>query len=142
MKTKPENKVQNEVVEENQNLTKVEAAQNEVEKLKALMDEAKKKLAEAKKANQKSRPVRLSTFTLTVVDSRDSKSEGQFITKSDVHYVAEKAGIDLLVESLKANEANNSSVYRIYKTQKADPNKSLLVSQLYVDWETRQIVID
>lgn len=141
-------KTKNMETEKTQNLTTLDAAQLEVNKLKEMMAEAKKKLAEAKKANSKSRPVRLSTFMLTVVENKDADEVGEVVMKSDVHYCTEKAGIDILVDSIKeSNEdesrAKNEYVYRIYKIRKADDaGNPKLVSQMYVDWETKQVVID
>lgn len=111
----------------------VDEATKELEELKAKMTEVKQKLAEAKKANQKSRPVRMSTFVLKVAGSSEQ------ISKSDVHYCIEKTALDILVECIKANEV--STKYEIYKKSKADDSKELLIETLWIDEETKQIVI-
>ena len=120
----------------------VTTAQNEVERLSAMMKEAKAKLAAAKKANQKSRPVRLSTFTLTVAETKGTEDYGTFLSKSDVHYCTEKNAIDILTDSIKTEE-NTTWFYKVWKTNKADSKtQPQLVEQLWIDQETKQIVIE
>lgn len=115
--------------------TAIDLAAAELAEAKAKMAEAKKKLAEAKKATIKSRPVRLSTF---IVRTNGGET---FITKSDVHYCAEKAAIDILTESIKNNEENDY-IYIIWKQNKADESNAIIVEKLWIDKETKQIVIE
>lgn len=117
----------------------VSQAAKELEELKAKMAEAKAKLAAAKKATTKSRPVRMSTFVVRVCLNREDV--GEVMTKSDVHYCAEKAAIDVLTEDTKAGQ-KNEYVYKICKRSKADEANELVVELLWIDQETNQIVIE
>lgn len=123
----------------------VDQAAAELEELKAKMAEAKRKLAEAKKATTKSRPVRMSTF---IVQACQTKAEatlgmGEQMFKSDVHYCAEKAAIDVLAEDIKCGQ-RNEYLYAIIKRGKADTEgaNDILVETLWIDQETNQIVIE
>lgn len=136
------------IVEPKQELSAVDEAAAELEALKAKMAEAKAKLAAAKKANTKSRPVRLNTFVVLVCQDKAYAyaAIGEEMFKSDVHYCAEKAAIDVLAEDLKVGQANNY-VYAIVKRSKSvneagEPETEKVVSLLYIDAETQQIVID
>lgn len=117
----------------------VDQATKEIEELKAKMAEAKKKLAEAKKANTKSRPVRMSTFIVRV--SEDREGDGAQLIKSDVHYCAEKAAIDVITEDIKCGTKNNY-IYTIWKQSKSDESNAFIVERLWIDPETSQIVIE
>lgn len=121
----------------------VDEATKELEELKAKMAEAKKKLAEAKKANTKSRPVRMSTFVVRVCLSKTAAiiGEGEQMFKSDVHYCAEKAAIDVLAEDIKCGQ-KNEYVYAICKRSKANEENEVVVELLWTDQETNQIVIE
>ena len=74
---------------------------------------------------------------------------GEYVDKSDVHYCAEKIAIDCLTE-LRAegnNDEDKSKVYLINKVSKetdenGEPKESILISKLYLDLETNQIIID
>lgn len=116
----------------------VDQAARELEELKEKMAEAKRKLAEAKKANTKSRPVRLSRFVVRAVNDEVSTE----VSKSDVHYCAEKTAIDLLNGSLKEGTPSKTK-YEIWKQPKAEnADSGLLVETLWIDTETNQIVIE
>lgn len=121
----------------------VDQATKELEELKAKMAEAKKKLAEAKKANTKSRPVRMSTFVVRVCLNKTQAiiGEGEQMFKSDVHYCAEKAAIDVLAEDIKCGQ-KNEYIYAICKRSKADEENEVVVELLWTDLETNQIVIE
>lgn len=121
----------------------VDEAARELEELKAKMAEAKKKLAEAKKATTKSRPVRMSTFVVRVCLDKTKAiiGEGEQMFKSDVHYCAEKAAIDVLAEDIKCGQ-KNEYVYAICKRSKANEEEETVVELLWTDPETNQIVIE
>jgi hypothetical protein len=121
----------------------VDEAARELEELKAKMAEAKKKLAEAKKATTKSRPVRMSTFVVRVCLNKTAAiiGEGEQMFKSDVHYRAEKAAIDVLAEDIKCGQ-KNEYVYAICKRSKANEDMETVVELLWTDTETNQIVIE
>lgn len=123
----------------------VDQAAAELEELKAKMAEAKRKLAEAKKANTKSRPVRMSTFIVQVCQTKAEAiaGVGEQMSKSDVHYCAEKAAIDVLAEDIKCGQ-RNEYFYAIIKRGKADTEgvNDILVETLWIDQETNQIVIE
>lgn len=121
----------------------VDEATRELEELKAKMAEAKKKLAEAKKATTKSRPVRMSTFVVRVCLSKTTAiiGEGEQMFKSDVHYCAEKAAIDVLAEDIKCDQTNEY-VYAICKRSKANEGEETVIELLWIDQETNQIVIE
>ena len=111
-----------------------------------LMEKAKKAAIEAKEAAKKaksftSRPVRKCTFEVAC--------NGDFVTKSDVHYCAEKAAIDALMEIRATVESDhwNEYGYSIHKVSKETnengmPVSSIEISQLYIDKTTGQIVIE
>ncbi len=121
----------------------VEAAEKELAALKEQVAEAKRKLAEAKKATTKSRPVRMSTFVVLICQSKAEAEAGvgEQMFKSDVHYCAEKAAIDVLAECIKC-EQKNDYFYAIIKHSKADDNQDKHVETLWIDAETNQIVIE
>lgn len=117
-----------------------------MEKAKKAAIEAKKAAIEAKEAAKKaksftSRPVRKCTFEVAC--------NGDFVTKSDVHYCAEKAAIDALMEIRATVESDhwNEYGYSIHKVSKetnedGTPVSSIEISQLYIDKTTGQIVIE
>lgn len=141
----------NEIKVENSQLgTLAEKAKNEADELMAKAKEAakaaKEAAKEAKEAAKKakaftSRPVRKSTFE--VRDGQDN-----IIAKSDVHYCAEKAAIDALIEVRATEDSSQWGVhkYSILKVKKEDLKEEgytgLTISQLYIDSATGQIVID
>ena len=102
-----------------------------------------------KKLNN-SRPVRLSTFQIYCVDIDDKFDKnsltGEFVKKSDVHYCAEKDAIDMVAHFLE-NCDECPYRYLLYKTSKelgedGLPKSVTLISTIYGDSETKQVVID
>ena len=102
-----------------------------------------------KKSNN-SRPVRLSTFQIYCVDIDDKFDKnsltGEFVKKSDVHYCAEKDAIDFVAHFLE-NCDECPYRYLLYKTSKelgedGLPKSVTLISTIYGDSETKQVVID
>lgn len=93
------------------------------------------------------RPVRLTTFVVQVfaLDGEEKPNKetmiGDFVTKSDVHYCAEKSAIDALNENFK-NQVTQEFGYCIYAVSKSDPKKWTLVETVYPSVETNQIVIE
>ena len=142
-----------EAAEAPQTEDKAAAAKAEAERLMAAAKEAaaaaKAAAKEAKEAAKKakafsSRPVRKSYFEVRVVDKmQDVVLEGEFVSKSDVHYCAEKTAIDCLA-SLREQFNYDEHVYLIFKVAKTDEEGAnrQLISTLYLDEETNQIVID
>ena len=98
-----------------------------------------------------SRPVRLSSFQVYCVSNDDSyKSNsltGELVTKSDVHYCAEKEAIDFVAHYLE-NCDECPYTYLLYKVSKELKNDGItpksikLVSVIYGDNDTKQVVID
>lgn len=97
-----------------------------------------------------SRPVRLATFAIYCVaigeEINTSSLSGEFVKKSDVHYCAEKDAIDLVNHYLEAM-GMCEYVYLLYKISKeknedGEPKNVILVSRIYADEETEQVVID
>ena len=137
-------------VENSQLETMAKKAKDEANELmakaKQAAEAAKKAAAEAKEAAKKakaftSRPVRKCTFEVAC--------NGDFVTKSDVHYCAEKAAIDALMEIRATVESDhwNEYGYSIHKVSKetnedGTPVSSIEISQLYIDKTTGQIVIE
>lgn len=139
--------------------TKAEKAKAEaarlMEQAKKAAQEAKAAAKEAKEAAKKakaftSRPVRKSTFDVRVCQKMaDVTLGGEYVGKSDVHYCAEKIAINCLTE-LRAegnNDEDKSKVYLINKVSKetdenGEPKESILISKLYLDLDTNQIIID
>lgn len=105
-----------------------------------------------KKSNSM-RPVRLSTFQIRVIVNEDYSRTlaettllGEFVTKSDVHYCAEKDGIDMVAHLLE-NCGNCEYTYLLYKVSKErdendEPKSFTFVSAIYGDNNTMQVVID
>ena len=96
------------------------------------------------------RPVRLSTFQIycVAIDDKFKKNSltGEFVKKSDVHYCAEKDAIDYVVHYLE-NCYECPFRYLLYKTSKelgedGNPKSVTLISTIYGDSETKQVVID
>lgn len=138
--------------------TKAEAAKAEaarlMEQAKKAAEEAKKAAKEAREAAKKakaftSRPVRKNYFEVRVCQNMAEVTlEGKFMDKSDVHYCAEKSAINALIElRAEGNDDDKSKVYLINKVSKetdenGEPKERILISKLYLDLETNQIVID
>ena len=102
-----------------------------------------------KKSNN-SRPVRLSTFQIYCVAIDDKFEEnsltGELVKKSDVHYCAEKDAIDYVAHYLE-NCDECPYRYLLYKTSKelgedGRPKSVTLISTIYGDSDTKQVVID
>lgn len=93
------------------------------------------------------RPVRMTTFVVQVyvLDGEEKPNKktmiGEFVTKSDVHYCAEKAAIDALNENFK-NQVVQEYGYCIYAVSKSNPKSWTLVEKIYPSIETGQIVIE
>ena len=104
-------------------------------------------------ANKAQRPVRLNTFQVRIIASDEFNHEiakanlvGEFETKSDVHYCAEKEAIDIVNSRIEAG-IGGEFTYLIYKVTKErhendEPKDFTLVSIVYADEETGQVVID
>ena len=100
-----------------------------------------------------SRPVRLATFQVRIVSNDDYSRTlaettllGEFMTKSDVHYCAEKEAIDIVAHYLE-NCDECDYTYLLYKVSKEldedeNPKSFTLVSAIYGDSDTKQVVID
>ena len=140
--------------------TKAEQAKAEAQRLMEQAKEAAKQAREAakqaKEAAKKakaftSRPVRKNTFEVRVCDSMaDVALGGEFMSKSDVHYCAEKDAIDALI-NLRAEASNDEDLAKVYLINKiskecdeetGEPKERILVSKLYLDPETKQVIID
>ena len=109
-------------------------------KAKEAAEIAKQAAKEAKEAAKKakaytSRPVRKSRFEVSASDS------GEIMFKSDVHYCAEKAAIDAATQ-LREQDNFEGITYFVHKVNKENENDRLLVCSVYIDPETKQIVID
>ena len=150
----PHAEVENSELESKAEKAKAEAARL-MEQAKKAAQEAKAAAKEAREAAKKakaftSRPVRKNTFEVRVCQKMaDVTLGGEYVDKSDVHYCAEKIAIDCLTE-LRAegnNDEDKSKVYLINKVSKetdenGEPKESILISKLYLDLETNQIIID
>lgn len=150
----PQAEVENSELETKAEKAKAEAARL-MEQAKKAAQEAKAAAKEAREAAKKakaftSRPVRKSTFEVRVCQKMaDITLGGEYMDKSDVHYCAEKIAINCLTE-LRAegnNDEDKSKVYLINKVSKetdenGEPKESILISKLYLDLETNQIIID
>jgi uncharacterized protein (DUF3084 family) len=121
-------------------------AKAEAEALMAQAKEAAQKAKEAAKAAKAAaqkakafgaRPIRSSYF---VAYYSDDTAYQTFISKSDVHYVVEKAAIDEVARQREMGEEFKTVL--IYKINKQDENNVQLISQVYIASETKQIVID
>ena len=150
----PQAEVENSELETKAEKAKAEAARL-MEQAKKAAQEAKAAAKEAREAMKKakaftSRPVRKNTFEVRVCQKMaDVTLGGEYVDKSDVHYCAEKIAIDCLTE-LRAegnNDEDKSKVYLINKVSKetdenGEPKESIIISKLYLDLETNQIIID
>ena len=99
------------------------------------------------------RPVRLNSFQVRCTPSEEfnqkeckKKLFGEYVTKSDVHYCAEKEAIDIVNERISAG-IGDEFVYLIYKVSKErdkndNPKEFTFVSVVYMDNNTNQVVID
>lgn len=97
-----------------------------------------------------SRPVRLATFAIYCVANDEvfnaNELSGDFVKKSDVHYCAEKDAIDLVNHYLEAMGMCEFTylLYKISKEKNEDgsPKEVTLMSKIYADEATEQVVID
>lgn len=123
----------------------------ELEKAKSeaarLADEAKKAAKAAKEAAKAAkeaaekakvfsgRPVRLARFVATW--------DGITISKTDVHYCAEKAAIDYIADLRNSGTYTDQviEIWKVYKDEKW-AEKDVCLSKVYIDVTTGQIVID
>lgn len=101
----------------------------------------------------KSRPVRLSTFQVRVMLSEELASvnvnnilAGEFMSKSDVHYCAEKNAIDTVTDRIEAGIGYEFTclIYKVSKErdENDEPKEFTLISKVYADESTDQVVID
>lgn len=108
---------------------------------KEAKEAAKQAAKEAKEAAQKakafsSRPIRKSYFVAYYEDNEEA-----YIGKGDVHYCVEKSAIDEVAKQREYNEAYRTVC--IYKVDKANAdNERTLISKVYIDEVTKQIVIE
>ena len=139
MNAKNAKKVENVNVVANPEL---ENAKAEAAKLAEAAKEAARVAKEAAKAAKEAaekakvltaRPVRLARF--------QAELNGEVISKTDVHYCAEKAAIDYLVD-LRNNGNYENQIIEIWKRRKDATGDDVLLSTVYVDVETNQVVID
>lgn len=150
----PQAQVENSELESKAEKAKAEAARL-MEQAKKAAQEAKAAAKEAREAAKKakaftSRPVRKNTFEVRVCQKMVDFTflGGEYVDKSDVHYCAEKIAIDCLTElRAEGNDEDKSKVYLINKVSKetdenGEPYESILISKLYLDLETNQIIID
>lgn len=123
-------------------VTNLENAKAEAAKLAEAAREAARVAKEAAKAAKEAaekakvltaRPVRLARF--------QAELDGEIISKTDVHYCAEKAAIDYLVD-LRNNGNYENQIIEIWKRRKDATGNDVLLSTVYVDVETNQVVID
>ena len=123
----------------------------ELEKAKSeaarLADEAKKAAKAAKEAAKAAkeaaekakvfsgRPVRLARF--------EAQLGAEVISKTDVHYCAEKAAIDYVADLRNSGEYTDQviEIWKVYKDEQW-AEKNVCLSKVYVDATTGQIVID
>lgn len=139
---KPEvaqNENENVVVNPELEKAKIEAAKL-AEAAKEAARVAKEAAKAAKEAAEKakamnSRPIRLARF--------QAELDGDVISKTDVHYCAEKAAIDYVAE-LRANGGYENQIIEIWKRYKSEDQQDMDVclSKVYIDASTNQIVID
>ena len=114
-------------------------AQRLAEEAKKAAAAAKEAMKAAKAAAEKarvmtSRPVRLAKFQAEI--------GSEIISKSDVHYCAEKAAIDYVTD-LRNTGSYENQIIEIWKRYK-DENQGIdvMLSRVYIDASTSQIVID
>ena len=98
-----------------------------------------------KKSSKSTRPVRMSRFEVHEYDIDDEPNLHTIpsdapIFKSDVHYCTEKFAIDYIAH----NGENNVPFTKLalYKKPKTDDLDAILVSIIYWDENTKQVVID
>lgn len=130
--------------------SELEAAKAKLEELKKQQAEMRAKLEElkAKQKLESGRPVRLCEFSVYCIDSEatkglidDGDAKGEFVVKSDVHYKSEKAAIDMAKGRITDDKVDTSYTYLLYKVNKKTGN-ALLVSKIYIDESTKQVVIE
>lgn len=137
MPEKAQNENANVVTNPELEKAKIEAARlaEEAKKAAAAAKEAAKAAKEAaeKAKAMTSRPVRLARF--------QAELDGDVISKTDVHYCAEKAAIDYMAE-LRTEGNYTGQIIEIWKRYKSAEGTDVRLSQVYIDEATGQIVID
>lgn len=121
----------------------------ELEKAKSeaarLAEEAKKAAAVAKEAAKAAKEAASKAKVLTARPIRLARFQAELgeeiISKTDVHYCAEKAAIDYLTE-LRNNGTYNNQVIEIWKRRKGAQGNDVLIAEVFIDSTTNQIVID
>lgn len=121
----------------------------ELEKAKSeaarLAEEAKKAAAVAKEAAKAAKEAASKAKVLTARPVRLARFQAELgeeiISKTDVHYCAEKAAIDYLTE-LRNNGTYNNQVIEIWKRRKGAQGNDVLIAEVFIDPTTNQIVID
>lgn len=110
------------------------------EEAKQASKAAKEAMKAAKQAAEKakvfsSRPVRLARF--------EAQLGTEVISKTDVHYCAEKAAIDYVADLRNSGTYVDQviEIWKVYKDEKW-AEKNVCLSKVYIDVTTGQIVID
>lgn len=110
------------------------------EEAKQASKAAKEAMKAAKQAAEKakvfsSRPVRLARF--------EAQLGAEVISKTDVHYCAEKAAIDYVADLRNSGTYTDQviEIWKVYKDEKW-AEKNVCLSKVYIDVTTGQIVID
>lgn len=110
------------------------------EEAKQASKAAKEAMKAAKQAAEKakvfsSRPVRLARF--------EAQLGTEVISKTDVHYCAEKAAIDYVADLRNSGTYTDQviEIWKVYKDEKW-AEKNVCLSKVYIDVTTGQIVID
>lgn len=130
-------------------------AQRLMEQAKKAAEEARQAAKEAREAAKKakaftSRPKRMSTFELRICQtSAEVMLGGEYMMTKDVHYCVEKEAIDCLVDIREnGSEEDFKKVYLVNKVSKevdettGERKSRILVEKLYLDPETKMIIID
>lgn len=136
---KAQNENTNVVINPELEKVKSEAARL-AEEAKQASKAAKEAAKAAKEAAEKAkvfsgRPVRLARFVATW--------DGITISKTDVHYCAEKAAIDYVADLRNSGTYTDQviEIWKVYKDEKW-AEKDVCLSKVYIDVTTGQIVID
>lgn len=139
MAKKAQNENTNVVINPELEKVKSEAARL-AEEAKQASKAAKEAAKAAKEAAEKAkvfsgRPVRLARFVATW--------DGITISKTDVHYCAEKAAIDYVADLRNSGTYTDQviEIWKVYKDEKW-AEKDVCLSKVYIDVTTGQIVID
>lgn len=138
------NKAQNENVNViNPELEKIKSEANRLaEEAKQAAKVAKEAMKAAKQAAERakvfsSRPVRMNYFVAYYEDNEEA-----YIGKGDVHYCVEKSAIDEVAKQREYDEEYRTvCIYKVRKNAENDEERQL-ISKVYIDPNTKQIVID